>query len=229
MCGLLLGRESARAGLRYYALIQAASSASVPPKRPLNPRGGARTGPATSRSRSPEIGKRRANHFGRARGRPLHPRPCSQTKAHMSANLPSARARAAARPASARPAAARPASARSSTGGASVRAPTAKPTASVRGSKAAPTPSRAAASTRPVVAPAKPPVPLRPSRQPKPPPPPDAAWIAAKALARAAPRPLPCTAAPERMDLTGGLIDELLGLHRSGIEAPPDSEFYDSD
>ena len=67
MCGLLLGRESARAGLRCYALIQAAANASAPPKRPLNPRGGARTGPATSRSRSPEIGKRRANHFGRAR------------------------------------------------------------------------------------------------------------------------------------------------------------------
>ena len=228
MCGLLLGRESARAGLRCYALIQAASSASAPPKRPLNPRGGARTGPATSRSRSLKL-ERDERTTLEERGRPLHPRPCSQTKAHMSANLPSARARAAARPPSARPAAARPASARSSTGGASVRAPTAKPTASVRGSKAAPTPSRAAASKRPVAAPAKPPVPLRPSRQPKPPPPPDAAWIAAKALARAAPRPLPCTAAPERMDLTGGLIDELLGLHRSGIEAPPDSEFYDSD
>ena len=98
MCGLLIGRESARAGLRCYALIQAASSASAPPKRPLTPRDGARTGPATSRSRSLKL-ERDERTTLEERGRPLHPRPCSQTKAHMSANLPSARARAAARPA----------------------------------------------------------------------------------------------------------------------------------
>ena len=228
MCGLLIGLESARAGSGDGCSAKQPPTRPPPQSAPQTPTVARAPAQATSRSRLPiSEGQERTPHFGHARGR--YTRLASERRSNerkMSANLPSsARSRAAA---------ARPASARSSKPGvASVTAPPAKPPASVRATKAASTPSKAAAATRvmaakPVAAPAKPQASVRSTRLPgraqaAAPPSPDAALLAAKSLSRGGPRPLPCTAAPERMDLTGGLIDELLGVCRSGIEA--DSDF----